>query len=745
AATEPVPPDACYLYNFDDPRRPRLLTLPAGRGAKLRDRMAQLSRELRVAIPAALETEQFRNRKEALEDDLKGRRERALKAFERRALTVGVGLIRTPLGVGLAPVHDGKTLDSAEIEALPEAERVRLREAASSLGGQLAELLERDVPRWEREHRDALRQLVRETTRHAAGHLIDEVRADFEDLPAVIDHLARVADDVVENALELMSAPEPSPMAGLPGAPDSDLGPSFKRYRVNLIVDNSTTTGAPVVFEDNPTEPNLVGRIEHSAYFGTLTTDFTLIRSGAIHRSNGGYLVLDARKLLSQPFAWDELKRCLRNARIRIEPLGERLGLVSTVSLEPEPMPIAVKVVLTGDRLAYYLLSALDPDFLELFKVQADFDDEVGRTRDEEQRFVRLFGTVAQREGLRPLDRAAAAGLVEYAARLAGDGERLSIHMRSLTDVLREADFRAAAAGRDRLTREDVDGAIGARRHRASRVRERILDEIGRGRILLAVEGAAGGQVNGLTVGQLGETSMGWPTRITARVGLGGGEIVDIERKVELGGPIHSKGVLILEGFINGRFGREAPLALEATLVFEQSYGSVEGDSASLAETCALLSAIAEVPVGQAWAVTGSINQLGEVQPVGGVNEKIEGFFDACLARGAGGRHGVILPAANVADLMLREDVAAAVRAGSFAVVAVTTIDDALEILAGMPAGERGADGAYPASSVNGRVAAGLQALAERARSFAAPAMLAAGATNGRRAAARRRRTSAGR
>lgn len=728
AAAEPVPEDRCYVYNFDDRRRPRTIALPAGVGSRFRDRMMQLTRDLRAAIPAALETDRFRTRKQTLEDAAKHRREEALVEFERRALGQGVALLRTPLGVGLAPIREGKVLEAADVERLPEAERQALRATVAALEAELGHMLERELPRWERDHREAMRRLTEEVTRAAVSHLIDDVRHEFADHPAVVTYLAAVQKDVVDNAEEILTGSDPGVAALLASRPESDDRASFRRYRVNVLVDHSTTVGAPIVFEDHPTQPNLVGRVEHVAQLGTLVTDFTLIRAGALHRANGGYLVLDARKVLTEPYAWDELKRALRGGEIRIETLAERLGLVGTVSREPEPVPLDVKVILIGDRVVYYLLCALDPDFLELFKVQADFDDDLPRTPEQELLIVRFLGTVARRERLRPLDPSGAARMIEHAARLAGDGERMSTHLRSLTDILREADHLAGLAGRGHVERADVQRAVDAQTGRASRVRERILEAIERGTILLATDETAVGQINALTVGQLGEAAFGWPVRITGRVGLGSGEIVDIEREVALGGPIHSKGVLILVGFIAGRFGRRLPLSLHATLVFEQSYAGVEGDSASLAEACALLSAVGEIPIRQAYAMTGSMNQAGVVQPIGGVNEKVEGFFDVCVTRGLTGEQGVVIPAGNVKDLMLRDDLIEAVRDERFSVVSVETIDDALEILSGMPAGTADADGAYPDDSVNGRVVAGLRRFAERAREFAAPLGAAGGA-----------------
>lgn len=732
APEEPVPSDWCYVHNFADPRRPIALRLPAGRGRRFRDRIEQLNGELRAAIPAAFESDEYRARRAALEQALKERRNAAFAEFERRAAAHGVAFLRTPIGVGLAAQRDGKVLEPDEVEALPESERARILGAMRELERDLAELVQQVFPRWERETRAAIKAASDEVTRLAAGHLIAEVRRDHADEPAVLRHLDALERDVVENAEDFLAATTPRELPALLAARLED-GSAFRRYKVNLLVDNADTRGAPVVFEDLPTQPNLLGRIEHAAQFGALVTDFTLVRAGALHRANGGYLVLDARRLLTQPFAWEELKRALRSGEIRIESPGERLGVISTVSLEPEPIPLDLKVVLVGDRLVYYLLADLDPDFLELFKVQVDFGEDVPRTPAAERDLVRLLGTVATREHLRPLDAGAAAAMVDHAARLRGDAERLSTHMRRLTDVLREADDRALRAGRDRVTADDVAGAIDARRERASRMHELGLEQIARGTILVATDGEAIGVANGLSVIVLGEEAFGRPSRITASVGVGDGEVVDIEREVRLGGPIHSKGVLILAGFLAGRYGRARPLSARASLVFEQSYGGVDGDSATLAETCALLSAIAGIPLRQSVAITGSLNQRGEVQPVGGVNEKIEGFFDVCAARGLDGRHGVIVPASNVAHLMLAPRVVDAAAGGRFAVWPVTTVDEALEILTGLPAGVREPDGAWTAGSVNARVAAGLDALAERAATVLGRALEARDATRATR------------
>ncbi|HRQ12991.1 MAG TPA: Lon protease family protein, partial [Promineifilum sp.] len=493
---------------------------------------------------------------------------------------------------------------------------------------------------------------------------------------------------------------------------------AMSRYEVNVVVDNSEAKGAPVISLDQPRYSNLVGRVEHIAQMGALVTDFTLIKPGALHQANGGYLLVDALKLLSEPFAYEGLKRALRKGEISIESLGQVYSMVSTVSLEPEPIPLTVKIVLIGERLLYYLLSSNDPEFKELFKVSADFEDEMDRTLDSSLAYARIIAEVSRSEGLRPFDRQAAARVVEYGSRLVDDAHKLSTHMQSVTDILREADYWASEARRDIVTREDVQQALDTQIVRAGRVQDRIQEQILNDQVLIDTEGAIVGQVNGLSVYMLGNHSFGSPSRITARVRMGSGEVIDIEREVDMGGPIHSKGVLILSGFLGERYAAERPLSLRATIVFEQSYGGVEGDSASSAELYALLSALSGIPAKQSLAVTGSINQRGQVQVIGGVNEKIEGFFDLCKARGLTGEQGVLIPAGNVRNLMLREDIREAARRGQFHIYPIASVDEGLTILTGTDAGEPNEDGEFPPDSINGLVVARLTTFTEKQREY---------------------------
>jgi lon-related putative ATP-dependent protease len=712
-----TPSDWCYLHNFAEPRRPRAVELPPGRGRDLRRDLERLSEELRVAIPAAFESADYRTRTQILEKQLEEAREQELERVRKHAEARSVALLRTPLGLAFAPVKDGEVLDPDAFHKLPEEEQERYRKEITELQNQLQVTL-RGMPELERKHRERVKEANREVALYAAGSLLEEVRRRWADLPAVLAHLDAVQADVVENVHEFLASGEDGE-ASLQMRKLLAQTPALRRYGVNVLVDHAERAGAPVVYEDLPTHANLVGRIEHHAHFGTLVTDFTLIRSGALHRANGGFLVLDVRKLLSQPFAWEELKRALRSGEVRIEPPEKLLGFASTSTLEPDPIPLRVKVVLLGDRLLYHLLLEYDPDFGQLFKVAADFADRIPRSDGE---YARLVATLARRDKLRALDRGAVERVLDEAARRAGDAERFTAELEPVRDLLREADHRAARAGRDRVGEEHVREAVAARERRAGRVRELLLEEIGRGTIVVETAGERVGQVNGLSVLVVAGEPFGRPSRITARVRLGKGEVVDIEREVALGGPIHSKGVLILGGFLGGRYAREAPLTLSASLVFEQSYGGVEGDSASAAELCALLSAVAEVPIRQSVAVTGSVDQHGRVQAVGGVNEKVEGFFEVCRARGLTGEQAVVVPAANAKNLVLRDEVIAAVREGKFRLFAVETVDEAMEILTGLSAGAAGPDGRFPEGTLNARVAERLAALAEKARAFAAAA-----------------------
>ncbi|QYJ15065.1 hypothetical protein Rxycam_00877 [Rubrobacter xylanophilus DSM 9941] len=717
AAERPAPSDWVYVHDFAHPNRPRAIELPPGMGTRLRRDMEQLVEELRPALSSAFEGEEYQARRRAIEEEFAERSNQAFAELRRKAQERGLALLQTPMGWVFAPLRGGQVLSPQELQQLPEEERGRLEREVEELQQELQRVLSQDIPRWQREMQRKLRELNREVTNFAVGSRIEELKEEYAEFEEVAEYLEEVRRDIVQNAREFLGQ---GGDVQEPGREERTQPPPARRYQVNVLVDRGGMDRAPVVYEDNPTYQNLLGRVEYMAQMGALVTDFNLIRPGALHRANGGYLILDARRLLMQPFAWEGLKRALRSRLLRIESPGQMVGLISTISLEPEPIPLDVKVVLLGDRLLYYLLSALDPEFGQLFKVAADFDEEVDRNGENDLLYARLIGTIARREGLRPFDRTGVARVIEHGSRLAGDSGKLSIHVESLADVLREADYWASRNGNGAVTAADVQRAIDARTYRSDRLRERVQEEILRGTLLIDTEGERVGQVNGLSVIELGGFAFGRPSRISARVRMGRGEVVDIEREVKLSGPIHSKGVLILAGFLGGRYASERPLSLSASLVFEQSYSGVEGDSASSAELYALLSAISGVPIKQSLAVTGSVNQHGDVQAIGGVNEKIEGFFDICRKRGLTGEQGVIIPHSNVRHLMLRRDVVEAVERGEFHIYPVRTVDEGIELLTGLPAGEPDEEGHFPEDTVNGMVERRLAELGEKMRALTA-------------------------
>jgi len=693
AREEARPADWCYVDNFRDRHAPITLRLPAGQGRELRHDMEQLIEDLLNAIPAAFQSTEYQRRSQEIHDEFKQREEAASSELSKNAEARGIALLHTPSGFTLAPVRDDKIIGPAEFEKLSEQEQERIGKAIETLKKELKATMEQ-IPIWQREMRKRVKALSQETTEITVSQLIRELESKYREQPQVLTYLGQVSADIIEHGeLFLQESKD--------GSKPSPQDAEFTRYRVNVLVDNADTQGAPVVLADNPTYQNLIGRIEHMAQMGTLITDFTLIKPGALHHANGGYLVLDADKLLTHPFAWDGLKRVLSAREIRIESLERLLSLASTISLEPEPIPIDLKVVMIGERLLYYLLKYYDPRFSVLFKVASDFAEHLPRAPDNDRLYARLIATLLRERKLRPLERAAVARVVEHSARRAEDGERLSLQTGGLLDLLREADYWAGKAGRDCVLRDDVQHAVDAQIRRVSQLRERLQEEILRNTLLIDTDGAQLAEVNGLSVVQMGDMAFGTPTRISATARLGSGEVVDIEREVEQGGHIHSKGVMILTSFLGRRFARHQPLSLSASLVFEQTYGEVEGDSASAAELCALLSAIGDVPLSQSLAVTGSINQHGEVQAIGGVNEKIEGFFEICRARGLTGRQGVVIPEANVKHLMLRRDLIDAVSEGRFHVYAARTIEQIMELLTGLAAGVPDSEGLFPEGSFN--------------------------------------------
>ena len=706
-----TPADWVYVANFNDAQKPRAIDLPAGRGVELKQDMQQLINDLRTAIPSAFDTEQYQQRYQQLQDELQAKTSQAFETLTREALERNVIVLRGEEQITFVPARDGKPMTQDEYDSLDDEERERLDEVIKELEEKLRQFF-KQRQQWQAELRESLRTLNREVGMFAVGHLLEELRSKYLEVEEVAEYLDEVQEDVIQN-LHMFFPERPGSVFER-----NREEPYFRNYQVNVLVTNATDSGAPVVYEDAPRYQNLVGRIEHISQMGTLVTDYMLIKPGALHKANGGYLILDALKLLQQPYAWEGLKRALSARCVKVQSLGEIYSLISTVSLEPEPIPLDVKVVLVGERLLYYLLTEYDPEFAELFKVAADFEDSIERNTENYELYAKLIATLVQRNKLLPFERAAVERVIEHSSRMVEDVEKLSMHILHVADLLREADYWAREEDAKLVSRPAVQKAIDKQIYRADRIRQRYLEEFRRGTLMVDTEGEAIGQVNGLVVLQLNNIAFGHPSRITATARLGEGEVVDIEREVELGGAIHSKGVFILSAFLAARYAHNKPLSLAATLVFEQSYHPVEGDSASVAELCALFSALAQVPIRQNLAITGSVNQHGQVQPIGGVSDKIEGFFDVCKEKGISGDQGVVIPATNISHLMLRQDVVEAVKAGQFHIYPVTTIDEAITLLTGLEAGEVDDKGEFPMDTLNGRVDARLRYFAELRHEF---------------------------
>lgn len=705
ARAKPTPPDECYINNFDDPYQPRVLELTAGRGRELQQDMKSLVDHARRQIPKAFEDEEYTAKQEEIKAKLDKDRQAIMSQLDERAATAGFTIQANPLGIALIPVRHGRPLDEAAFHALPAPQQEEIRRDQEALGQDLRTSM-KQIRGLERGAQRASEDLDRQVALYVVGGLVDDLLEKYESLPEVIAFLQAAQRDMLDNIDAFKSGQAP-PTAAQDGDPSP--GPwrqelPFRKYQVNVVVDNGKQQGAPVILELNPSYGNLFGRIERETHYGAGYTDLTMIKGGSLHRANGGYLVLPVEDLLRNLYCWDALKGALRSGEIQIEELGERLGYLAVKSLRPGPIPLNVKVVLVGSPLLYDLLHENDELFPELFKVKADFDNQMARSQANIHDFVGLVRTLVERNKLEPLDRGALAKLLEYASRLAEDKERLSTQFGALADVLREAHYWAQQGGATTIGAAHIRQALDAKIYRSNLVQERIQEMTSRGSLLIDTTGLRVGQVNGLSVLRLGDYDFGRPSRITASVGPGREGIVDIERQVELGGPLHSKGVLILGGYLREKYAADLPLTLAAHLGFEQSYSGVEGDSASSAELYALLSALSRVPIQQSIAVTGSVNQHGEVQAIGGVNEKVESFFEICRIKGLNGKQGVIIPQSNVQNLMLREDVVEAVQRGEFNVWGVETIDQGIEILTGMPAGERCSDGAFAEGSLNDRV-----------------------------------------
>ena len=712
------PSDWCYVYNFADPYEPKALGLPAGRGAVFKKDLEQFAARIREDLPRAFESEEYAARKEEQLRELTSSRDTVLTAVNEKAAEMGFSIRMTPIGLMILPIRDGKPLSDEQYAALPEQERQEIEQRREELQAEIKNG-QKSIRRIENEIREKLRELDRGVVLAALGGFLDDLREKHRDRAETVAYIDALQEDMLSHTDTLKSGRrdrEQNPIeAAFPQRPD-ELDRVLDRYRVNVVVDNSAGTGAPVVVELNPTYTNLIGKMEKEMRMGALFTDFSLIKAGSLLRANGGYLVLPAEDLIRNFFSWEALKRSLRCREVRIEEPGDQFGFMSIKTLRPEPIPLSVKVILVGRPYLYHLLYELDPEFPELFKVKADYDTRMNRTDENLNGFIMFAATLCRKEGLLHLDRSALELLLEHAARIAEHQERISIGFGAIADVIREANHWARTAGASTIKGAHVRQALTHRINRSNLLQMKLRETIEEGALLIETRGKRVGQVNGLSVLDLGDYRFGRPSRITAVVGPGQAGIVDIEREIKLGGPIHSKGVLVLSGCLAQRYSGGRPLTLSAQLVFEQNYGGIEGDSASQAEFYALVSALSDVPISQEIAVTGSIDQFGNAQAIGGVNEKVEGFFDVCRTAGLTGGQGVIIPESNVKNLMLREDVTEAVKNGEFHLWSVRTVDEGIEILTGETAGERREDGTYPIGTVNRKVADTLRLYSETVR-----------------------------
>lgn len=714
----PTPMDCCYVHNFEDEYQPTTLRCPPGLGKQLKQDMRELIAAARIAIHQVFEGDDYASKREEIIKRVNAKREEIITRMGQIAEEAGFILQLTPVGVSLVPAAKGKPLKADEFLSLPKDAQQKLAQQREALTEKLQSSV-KELRDLEAAARNEIAEFDRDVTLYAIDHLMSSLLEKYKPHEEIIKFLHNIQTHIGED-IDRFRGPSGEKKDSKEEYAN-ELG--FRVYEVNVIADNSGTQGAPIIVEQNPTYDNVLGRLERESQLGTLTTDFTLIRGGSVHRANGGFLVMRAEQLLRDFIVYDSLKRALKSGEIRIEDLPQRIGYASVRSLAPEPIPLELKVILIGDSTMYQLLYAYDPEFRELFKVKAEFDSTMARTEDNIRNYAGFFTTLAMNENLKHLDATAIARLIEHSCRLAEDQDKLSTQFGLVGDVVREAHFYAQQDNSQYITRKHVEGAIEAKIYRSNLIQEKLREYIEKNIIFISTDGEAVGQINGLSVLSLGDFSFGAPSRITVAAGLGKEGLVDVQREVAMSGPIHGKGVMIIAGYIASKFARDKPLTLSARIVFEQNYEGVEGDSASSTELYALLSALSGVPIKQHFAVTGSVNQKGEVQPIGGANEKIEGYFEVCKARGFDGQHGVVLPQSNARNLMLKQEVLDAAKAGRFHIYPVSTIEEGIEVLTGVPAGKQLPNGGYEENTIYGLVDKRLREMAETVKRFQAFSM----------------------
>ena len=713
AATRPAPRDWCYVFNFRDPSRPQALSLPPDRGHQLSHDVDELIEAVRLEVPRAFESDEYVQRRDQVGREVQTQRERFFEALEKEAHERDMAVNVTPMGITTVPTIDGKPITKEQYDLLTDERKRELQGHTAELDSIIAQM----APQLRRLDRGAhllVAELDKQVMKAITSPRLEEMKRDFKDERPAVEFIDGLGADMIEHIDDFRAQEEPQQIA-IPGLPPMQRDGVFNRYKVNVIVTHATDATAPAVFEESPSYYHMFGRIDYRSTFGSMMTDHTMIKPGALHRANGGFLVVQALDVLTQPLVWETLKRALRTGQIRMENLGEQFSVIPTTTLSPEPIPLKVKVAMIGTSRVFQILQTADEDFQKLFKAKADFTTDVERIDEHVDLYARFIARQVAELGMHPFDRAAAAKIIEQSSRMVSDQEKLSLRMMDVVDLLVESDYWACGAKSATVNGEHVEKAIEQKVYRSNLIEDRIQEFITNGTIKVDVGGETVGQVNGLSVYDLGDYSFGRPSRITARVSMGRGQVINLEREIQKSGPSHSKGFLILQGYLNGKFAHRQPLSFAASLTFEQVYDEVDGDSASSTELYALLSAITDVPLKQGLAVTGSVNQLGEVQAIGGVNEKIEGFYAVCKARGLTGEQGVIIPKDNVHNLMLKPEVVRAVSEGTFHIYAVSSIEQGIELLTGVPAGRLRKDGTYAPETLFRKVTDALEAMTKRA------------------------------
>lgn len=706
AASEPCPDDWCYVNNFNDYRTPIAIQLPPGYGVRLKNDIAELIKLLKTMLPSIFESNEYRNAKESISQNFVALQTEIFLRLQKEAESHNIAMnTATSSRVTFVPIVDGKILSADEFKAIKGEEKEKINAKLIEFEAIVKEALQEVTQLSKAQHKEFI-ALEHKTTADTVETLLKELREIYKIIPKVLHYLDDLQNDIIKNVQDFIVKPDEMEV---PPFMREYYTPSFQRYMINVFVAHDEYNAAPVIYEDNPTHQNLIGNIEHISQMGTLMTDFSMIKAGALHKANGGYLILDAQKLLMQPFSWEAIKRVLRSKEVRIESIAHQYSLISTTTLEPEPIPINVKIILIGERLFYYLLYHYDSDFKELFKVSADFEEDMNRNDENIRLYSQMIGTIAQKSALLPLNAEAVARVIEHSSREAQNASKISTHLGTLSDLLKEADYWSRKEHREITEKIDIEKALQTKIERMNRIQNRLYEQISEGTIMINTSGSAVGVINALTYISMGGHRFGLPTRVTARTRLGKGEIIDIERKSDLSGPIHAKGVMILSAYLGSTYAKESPFNLAASIVFEQSYDMIEGDSASSTELYAILSSLSELPIYQNIAVTGSVNQFGEIQAIGGVNEKIEGFYDICMHRDPEGIYGVIIPKANEKHLMLKSEIVEASKNGKFKIYAIRHVEEGIAILTGVESGQLDDKGNYPKNSVNGKIIARLQ------------------------------------